>query len=98
LNSGGTFVTRKFVEEGNSGGFVVTLVTYEFADAVGTFELSAQIRETVTSPGVLTDDGNWQIKGGTGAYATLQGTGTVTGTVDHQADLVHRAYQGDAHS
>jgi hypothetical protein len=98
VNSGGTFVTRAFVEDGNNGLFVVTHVTYEFSDAVGTFQLSAEIRETVTSPGVLTDDGNWQIKAGTGAYRTLQGNGTVTGTVDHQADLVHRIYHGDAHS
>jgi hypothetical protein len=98
VNSGGTFVTREFVENGNSGAFVVTHVTYEFSDAVGTFQLSAEILERVTSPGVLTDAGNWQITGGTGAYATVQGTGKVSGTVDHQANLVHRVYQGDVHN
>jgi hypothetical protein len=97
INSTGTLVTTAFAEHSARPGFVVTHVSYDFSDAAGSFDLSAEIRETETSPGVFTDDGIWQIGGGTGAYATLQGTGTVTGIVDHQANLVHRVYQGNAH-
>jgi hypothetical protein len=46
-------------------------------------------------PLVLVDEGRWTIVGESGAYASLQGTGTVSGTVDHHTLLVTRTYQGD---
>src|SRR5215471_18860206 len=80
----GTLATLGFAETAlPAPDFVVTHVTYQLSSARGSFELRAQIIETVTAPGVLTDQGTWTITGLSGGYASLQGTGMVTGTVDH---------------
>jgi hypothetical protein len=78
---------------------VVTHVRYRVSNANGdAFRLDAQITERVTAdPLILVGEGSWTIVGESGAYASLQGTGTVSSTVDHHTLLVIRTYQGDVH-
>ena len=99
LTGAGPFVTARFSETASGApNFVVTHVSYFFSNADGTFRLNAQITETVTAdPLVLVDEGRWTIVGQSGAYATLRGTGSVSGTVDHHSSTVIRTYQGEAH-
>jgi hypothetical protein len=99
LTSSGTFATERFAETAHGApDFVVTHVVYLFSDPSGAFRLDAQITERVTAdPLVLVGEGRWTIVGESGAYATLQGTGTVSGTVDHHASTVTRTYQGGVH-
>jgi hypothetical protein len=80
--------------------FLVTHVSYDLSSARGAFELQAEITETVssTNPDVLIDTGRWTITGLSGEYSTLQGTGTVSGTVDHDTSTVTRTYEGTVHS
>src|SRR5215831_3636753 len=72
---------------------VITHVVQRFEGALGTFTLHAQIIDTLTDdPNLSLDQGTWVIVDGTGAYATLHGTGDVTGTVDDAADLITRVF------
>lgn len=100
LAGSGTFATERFSETAyGAPDFVVTHVTYRFSNPSGAFQLEAQIMETVTAdPLVLVGDGSWTIIGESGAYSTMQGTGTVTGTVDHHTFIVSRTYVGNVHS
>ena len=60
--------------------------------------MRAQIIETVTdNPNVFADTGVWVILNGTGAYANLQGTGDMEGTVDDATNLITRIYTGLVH-
>ena len=75
--------------------FVINHLAQRFEGALGSFTLRAQIKETVTAdPLVLTGDGTWVVVDGTGAYATMHGTGTVTGTADEQTGVITRVYTG----
>lgn len=77
---------------------VVTHLVLSFAGQYGTFTIRTQIMETVTGdPSVFADEGTWVIVDGTGAYATLRGTGDVEGTVDDAANLITRDYTGLVH-
>jgi len=55
----------------HSKAFVVTQVLTTEVGANGTFHLRFQGRENA----VISFSGNWQLYGGSGAYATLTGTG-----------------------
>jgi hypothetical protein len=77
--------------------FGVVHLTILFSGGAGTFTVDAQITETLTSATVATDSGTWTIMAGTGAYATLHGTGTVTGTVNDNTNLITRTFVGDVH-
>ena len=75
--------------------FVINHLVQRFEGALGSFTLRAQIKETVTAnPLVLTGDGTWVVVDGTGAYATMHGTGTITGTADEQTGVITRVYTG----
>ena len=50
-----------------------------------------------TNPLILTNTGTWTVINGTGAYARLHGTGTVSGTADDTINLITRIYQGSVH-
>ena len=77
---------------------VVTHVVQRFEGTLGTFTIHAQIIDTVTDdPNISLDQGRWVIVEGTGAYATLQGTGNVVGTVDDAANLITRIFMGTVH-
>src|SRR5215831_10951548 len=55
---------------------VITHIVQRFEGALGTFTLHAQIIDTLTDdPNLSLDQGTWVIVDGTGAYATLHGTG-----------------------
>jgi hypothetical protein len=99
LSGSGTFLTVGFAETAyGAPDFVVTHVRYLCSDPNGAFRLDAQIIERITAdPMVLVDEGRWTIVGQSGAYASLQGTGTVSGTVDHHSFTVSRTYQGQSH-
>jgi hypothetical protein len=98
LTDGGSFHTVSLtVSAVGAPAFQITHVTYVFEGQHGTFTLEAQITETLTAdPSVLTDDGTWLIKSGTGAYATLHGQGNVLGTVDEHQNVITRTYSGMA--
>ena len=73
-------------------------VTQRFEGALGTFTLRADIKETETEdPNVLTDKGTWAVIDGTGSYETLRGGGQVTGTADHNTNVISRTYTGTVH-
>jgi hypothetical protein len=95
----GTVRNSSLLLEPPDGPESVTVhITQRFDGALGTFTLRAAITETATrDPRVLADDGTWMITGGTGAYATLQGGGRVTGTADENLDLISRTYSGTLH-
>jgi len=77
---------------------VVTHVVLRFDGQLGSFTMRAQIIETVTdNPDVFADTGVWVILNGTGAYANLQGTGDMEGTVDDATNLITRIYTGLVH-
>jgi hypothetical protein len=99
ISDSGTFTVLKLDESALSApAFVITHVTYEFESTLGTFTLKAEIKDTFTDvPGFFTDQGTWVIRGGTGAYATLQGQGGVVGFVDHTNNIVSRTYSGKVH-
>jgi hypothetical protein len=75
--------------------FLINHLQQRFEGVFGTFTLEAQIKETVTQdPNVLTGEGTWALLDGTGAYATLRGRGTVTGTADDNTGVITRTYTG----
>jgi hypothetical protein len=77
--------------------FQITHVTFEFDSPRGTFSLEAQIKETLTAdPNILTDEGNWVIRDGTGAYAGLHGQGGIVGTVNEHINVIDRTFSGNA--
>ena len=75
--------------------FVINHLVQRFEGALGSFTLRAEIKETLTAdPLVLTGEGTWVVLDGTGAYATLRGRGTVTGTADDHTGVITRVYTG----
>lgn len=99
ISDSGTFVNSSFVFGGlGAPNFVSVHATQTFAGAFGTFTLRVDIKETATAdPNVLTDNGTWAVIDGTGAYATLQGGGQVTGTADDNTGVISRTYTGAVH-
>ena len=78
--------------------FLGSHLTILFTGVSGTFTIKAQIVETATADLlVLTNKGTWTIIAGTGAYADLQGVGTISGIADHNINLITRIYQGSVH-
>jgi hypothetical protein len=78
--------------------FLGSHLTILFTGDNGTFTIKAQIVETVTAdPLVLTNTGTWTLIAGTGAYEDLRGIGTISGTADHNIDLITRTYEGSVH-
>src|SRR5262249_43788546 len=77
---------------------VITHIVQRFEGDLGTFTIQAQIIDTLTDdPNISLDQGTWVIVDGTGAYATLHGTGDVIGTVDDAANLITRVFTGTVH-
>ena len=77
---------------------VVTHLLLRFEGQAGTFTIRTEIIETVTGdPNIFANEGNWVIVDGTGAYATLYGTGEVEGIVDDATNLITRDYTGLVH-
>lgn len=95
----GTLVTeRRDVSALPSPFGVVTHLVLRFDGQHGSFSMRTQIIETVTDdPNVFANNGVWVIFNGTGAYADLQGTGDMEGTVDDAANLITRIYTGSVH-
>ena len=96
ISDSGTFVNSSISFGGlGAPNFVSVHVTQTFEGALGTFTLRAEIKETETEdPDVLTDQGTWTVIDGTGSYETLRGGGQVTGTADHNANVISRTYTG----
>ena len=46
---------------------------------------------------MLTDQGTWVVRDGTGAYESLRGDGDVTGTADDNSGVISRTYTGTVH-
>jgi hypothetical protein len=97
-DSGVLLTERRIVGAVPSPFGVVTDLVLRFEGQYGTFTLQVQIMETVTAdPNVFANEGTWAVVDGTGAYATLHGTGDVEGTVDDTANLITRDYVGLVH-
>ena len=76
---------------------VVTHLVLLFEGQQGTFTVRTEIRETLTGDEhIFANEGTWVFLGGTGAYATLRGTGRMQGTVDDSVNLITRIYTGQA--
>ena len=99
FSDSGTFANTRIVFSAvGAPTFGVTHLTALFEGSLGTFTLSANIKETLTAdPNVLADNGTWVIVDGTGAYTKLHGQGEVTGTADDNQGLINRTYAGTAH-
>ncbi len=100
ITDSGTFVNSSFVFSGvGAPTFTIVHAKQVFDGALGTFTLTANIKETVTAdPNVLTDEGTWAIVDGTGAYKDLHGRqGEITGTADDNTNVISRTYTGDVH-
>ena len=98
VDSGDLITEQRIVSAIPSPFGVVSHLELRFEGQYGTFTIRTQIVETVTSnPDVFADEGTWAIVDGTGAYATLHGTGEVDGTVDDAANLITRDYTGLVH-
>jgi hypothetical protein len=99
FSDSGTLITEQRIVSALPSPFgVVTHLLLRFEGQYGTFTIRTEIIETVTSdPNIFANEGNWVIVDGTGAYATLYGTGEVEGTVDDVANLVTRDYTGLVH-
>jgi hypothetical protein len=95
----GVLVTEQRIVSALPAPFgVVTHLLLRFEGQNGTFTIRTEIIETVTSnPNIFANEGTWVIVDGTGAYATLHGTGEVEGTVDDAANLITRDYTGLVH-
>jgi hypothetical protein len=95
----GVLVTEQRIVSAVPSPFgVVTHLLLRFEGQSGTFTIRTQIIETVTGdPNIFANEGIWVIVDGTGAYATLYGTGEVEGTVDDVANLITRDYTGLVH-
>lgn len=64
----------------------------------GTFVARADVKIVPTAtPGVFAVTGYWTIISGTGAYASLHGTGTLTETADANAGTIVGTWEGTAH-
>jgi hypothetical protein len=70
--------------------------TYSGSD--GTFVARADVKiVTTASPGVFAVTGYWTIISGSGVYASLHGTGTLSETFDANAGTVVGAWEGFVH-
>jgi hypothetical protein len=77
---------------------VVTHLVLRFEGGYGTFTVRADFTEkTTANPRVFADSGTWVITDGTLGYATLRGTGELTGTVDDDQNLITRILTGLVH-
>ena len=96
---GGTLVTvSRLVSAGPAPFGVVSHFVLLFEGEHGTFTIRTQIIERdAFDENIFTNEGTWVIEDGTGAYATLRGSGTVEGIVDHQLNNIHRVYTGMVH-
>lgn len=75
--------------------FLINHLVQRFEGAFGSFTLRAEIKETLTDdPLVLAGEGTWAVLDGTGAYASLHGHGTVTGTANDHTGVITRVYTG----
>jgi hypothetical protein len=73
-------------------------VVRTYSGAAGTFAVRADVKIVPTStPGVFAVTGYWTIISGTGAYADLHGTGTLSETFDANAGTVTGSWEGSAH-
>ena len=99
FSDAGVLVTEQRIVSAVPSPFgVVTHLMLRFDGQYGTFTLRTQIIETVTDdPAIFANEGTWVVVDGTGAYATLYGTGEVEGTVDDAANLITRDYTGLVH-
>ena len=87
LSGTGTVTTGAFIWPPPPGG---SLMVKYFVCANGTFDV--ELRVWLHEEGNTT--GIWKIIGGTGAYANLNGHGTLTGTYDPLANDVRDVYIG----
>lgn len=92
----GTFANTRFAFGALGAPTLVSIhVTQVFHGTQGSFTLRADIKVTLTQdPLVLVDSGTWAVIDGTGAYKTLRGRGTVTGTADEHSVVISRTYTG----
>jgi hypothetical protein len=99
FSDSGVLVTERLIFSAVPSPFgVVSHLVLRFEGQQGTFTVETQIMETVTDDvNVFADEGTWVILDGSGAYATLRGTGDVEGTVDDAANLVTRVFTGLVH-
>jgi hypothetical protein len=96
FSDSGVLVTESRLVSGSGAPFgVVSHLVLRFEGELGTFTIRTQIIETVTDDDtIFLNAGVWAIVDGTGAYATLHGTGDMAGTVDDEANLITRIYTG----
>ena len=77
---------------------VVTHLVLRFEGGYGTFTVRADFTEQTTAdPHVFADSGTWVITDGTSGYATLRGSGELTGTVNDDQNLITRILTGLVH-
>jgi hypothetical protein len=73
-------------------------VVRTYSGSGGTFDVRADVKITATAtPGVFDVSGYWTIISGTGTYANLHGTGTLTETFDANAGTVTGTWEGTVH-
>jgi hypothetical protein len=73
-------------------------VVRTYSGSNGTFEVRADVKILPTAtPGVFEVTGYWTIISGTGGYANLHGTGTLTETFDANAGTVTGTWEGSVH-
>jgi hypothetical protein len=90
----GTFFNTRFTGSAlGAPSFGILHLTQQFDDAAGSsFTLRVNIRITGTDdPNVFSDAGTWTVINGSGAYQTLRGQGTVSGTENENTDA-HRPH------
>jgi len=69
-----------------------------YSSSEGTFDVRADVKVIPTAtPGVFFVIGYWAVIGGTGAYADLHGTGTLSETFDANAGTVTGTWEGVVH-
>jgi hypothetical protein len=69
-----------------------------YVGSEGTFQARADVKIIPTAtPGVFSVLGHWTVIAGTGAYATLHGTGTLTESFDSNAGTVIGSWEGSVH-
>ena len=92
----GVLVTQQRIVSALPAPFgVVTHLVLLFEGQQGTFTIRTEIKETVTGDEhIFANEGTWVFLRGTGAYATLHGTGRMEGTVDDSVNLITRIYTG----
>ena len=95
VDSGTLDVLARNVSASGAPDFGVSHLSLLLTGSQGTIVLKTQIVETFTAdPLVLSNDGTWSIVDGTGVYATLRGSGSVTGTADENIDVISRTFEG----